>query len=96
MNRMCGYLSVAALLIGASCASLSIDNIAPPVSADDAQLYRGRRIYLTKCARCHAPEPVAKYSRSDWDRIMPEMVADTRLAPADADAVTRYVRQFAR
>jgi mono/diheme cytochrome c family protein len=96
MSQARAFLSALALLIGASCAALSIDNIAPPVSADDHQLYQGRRIYLTKCARCHAPEPVAKYSRSDWDRIMPEMIADTRLATADAEAVTRYVRQFCR
>jgi mono/diheme cytochrome c family protein len=94
MNRWPFCLAASALLIGASCESLSNDYLAPCVPVEDAQLYQGRRLYLTKCVRCHAPEPVLKYSRAQWDEILPEMIADTRLSAADAEAVTRYVRHF--
>lgn len=94
MTSKQALLSAAALLMGVSCESLSNDYLAPQVPSTEIQLCQGRRIYLTKCARCHAPEPVLKYTRSEWDRIMPEMIEDTRLSAADADAVIRYVRHF--
>jgi cytochrome c5 len=94
MTRKYALLFAAAMLTGVSCESLSNDYLAPQVPATDPQLCQGRRIYLTKCTRCHAPEPVLKYTRSEWDRIMPDMIGDTRLSAVDAEAVTRYVRHF--
>ena len=70
---------------------VSIDQIAPPV-AGSTQLAEGRRIYTTQCTTCHVAEPVKKYTRSDWERILPEMIAETKLDAAQAAAVTAYLR----
>jgi mono/diheme cytochrome c family protein len=45
-------------------------------------LNRGRRIYLTKCAKCHGVEPIDRYSVEEWGQILPEMATETNL---DAD-----------
>lgn len=74
-----------------SCATMDINVIAPPVAEASPQLARGRFIYVTKCTKCHSPEPVAKYSLTEWQKIMPEMVEETKLNAADAAAVTAYV-----
>lgn len=81
---------MALALVG--CASTNLDLAAPPPAADSPLLVRGRRIYVTNCAKCHAPEPVKKYSAAEWQTIMPEMVEETNLKSADAAAVTAYVR----
>lgn len=73
------------------CATMDINVIAPPVAEASSQLARGRTIYVTKCTKCHSPEPVAKYSLTEWQTIMPEMVEETKLNAADAAAVTAYV-----
>jgi mono/diheme cytochrome c family protein len=93
---MVSRLAFAIPLLLVSCDSLSTSHIAPPVPSENVQLTRGRRLYLTTCVRCHAPEPIAKYTVVEWAEIMPEMVEDSRLSPADAAAVTSYVQVFAR
>jgi mono/diheme cytochrome c family protein len=93
--RLRFLLAFLPLALFASCASVSLDKTAPPVSPEDTFLTRGRRLYLTTCARCHAPEPVTKYSSSQWSRILPEMIKASKLSGADAAAVTSYVRRFA-
>lgn len=80
----------------ASCATMDINVIAPPVVEASPELARGRTIYVTKCAKCHAPEPVAKYSLAKWHEIMPEMAEETKLSPADTAAVMAYVEHTLR
>ncbi|MCB1225427.1 MAG: cytochrome c [Verrucomicrobiales bacterium] len=83
-------------LLLASCASWSLDYIAPPVAKEDTALWRGRRVYLIDCTRCHSAEPVSDYTRAEWRDIMPEMIKDSRLTDEEARAVTAYVMRFAR
>lgn len=87
---------IAIPLLLVACESLSTTRIAPLVPAEDTELTRGRRLYLTTCVRCHAPEPIANYTLSEWAKIMPEMIQDSKLSVSDAAAVTRYVREFAK
>lgn len=84
-------LGLTLVLAAAGCASMNLDLVAPPPSTASPELARGRLIYVTKCAKCHAPEPVKRYSREKWHEIMPEMVEETHLSPADTAAVTAYV-----
>ena len=88
--RLCLALLSAALL--ASCVTL--ESTAPLVPAEETVLSHGRRLYLTTCARCHAPEPVSGYSASEWSKILPKMIKASKLSPDDAAAVTSYVRRF--
>ena len=84
-------LGLAAALGLAGCASMNLDLVAPPPTVPTPELVRGRQIYVTKCAKCHAPEPVKKYSPAEWQTIMPEMAEETNLSATDAAAVTAYV-----
>ena len=87
---------LAAVLALAACVSL--EQSAPPVEmlsggADRSTLQAGREIYITRCAKCHAVEPVTKYSLKEWTEIMPEMAEKTHLNPAETEAVLAYVRK---
>ena len=82
------------LSVLSSCATTDINVIAPPVANGSSQLARGRIIYVTKCAKCHAPEPVQNYTRTEWHQIMPEMVEETHLNATDAAAVMAYVESM--
>lgn len=71
-----------------------VESLAPSVQAtgvDLEQLKRGRHIYLTDCARCHAVEPIDHYSRSEWLNIMPDMAEESELTPDETDDVETYV-----
>lgn len=60
-------------------------------SAHGAALEEGRNIYITRCAKCHRVYPVRQYSSAEWSDILPEMVAKSKLPPADEAAVRGYV-----
>ena len=76
-------------------ACVSLEQAAPPVAqlggADHSQLYMGREIYITRCAKCHSVEPVTKYSLQHWVDIMPKMARKTHLNEAETAAVLAYV-----
>ncbi len=92
--------TVAALLAVIGCAT--IDELAPPVGAlalregetmgvPAANLERGRTIYITRCARCHSPEPVAAYSEAKWRETLPRMSGQSMLTPQETADVRDYV-----
>jgi mono/diheme cytochrome c family protein len=54
-------------------------------------LESGRQIYLTTCAKCHLPEPVGRYSREEWERILPEMAKLSGLDSGQFDDLKNYV-----
>jgi mono/diheme cytochrome c family protein len=80
-------------------ACVSLDTAAPPVATlrpaaaggGSIQLDHGRTIYITKCAKCHAPEPVRNYSAARWREIIPEMAEETKLSSAETEALRAYV-----
>ena len=46
---------------------------------------------ITKCAKCHAPEPILKYTVSEWTVIVPDMAEETKLTEHETAAVRDYV-----
>lgn len=100
MRRIVNLCLLGALgLTPAGC--LTTEQMAPPVQSlapsaagaglDLAKLQRGRHIYLTDCARCHAVEPIDNYSRSKWLQILPEMAEESELTPDETDDVETYI-----
>lgn len=51
----------------------------------------GRKLYFTKCADCHVAEPVRRYTREEWARIVPDMAEEAHLTAAETAAVRAYV-----
>lgn len=77
---------------------VSLDELAPPVAVvavsgthDVALLQEGRTLYVTTCAKCHAVEPVHRYSASEWREILPEMEDESNFDDAQRRAVRAYV-----
>ncbi|MES2468739.1 MAG: cytochrome c [Verrucomicrobiota bacterium] len=86
-----GRLILAALLAALSgCVSLET---AAPVSGPPGSgpLAEGRALYVGRCAKCHAVEPVLDYSAAEWATIMPDMAERTKLTARETAAVTAYV-----
>ena len=51
----------------------------------------GHRLYLTCAGSCHSPEPVRNYSTAQWEEILPEMMAEAKLTPPEAQELKNYV-----
>lgn len=95
-NTNCKRLIVLTMVCAALSGCQSLDQIAPPVAviagerpADSLAL--GRELYVGKCTKCHAPEPVRKYPAAKWEDIIADMANETKLSPHETAAVRDYV-----
>jgi len=91
---------VLASILCSSCIALS--RIAPPVDArfespglalslSIEDLHEGRRLYLSRCGRCHQPDPLESRSIAEWRALLPRMEAKARLVPEEVRLLRGYV-----
>ena len=59
------------------------------LSADE--LKAARKIYVGKCAKCHKLHDPAKYTDEKWGEWMGKMTKKSKLKPAQAELLTRYI-----
>lgn len=64
-----------------------------PALAGDAVLEdtKARKLYLTKCAKCHKLYEPKKYSDADWEKWMGKMTKKSKLNSAQTELLTRYL-----
>lgn len=55
-----------------------------------------RKLYLTKCARCHKLYNPAKYDDDAWQAWMRKMNRKAKLKEAQAELLGRYLETFRR
>jgi len=89
-----------ACVIYAGC--MSTEAMAPPVGTEFTAVAQnrnvslstlevGRQVYLVDCSRCHSIEPIARYSKDRWNRILPRMIKESKLNGERGNALTAYV-----
>lgn len=80
------------LALLAGCAAPAREHEAPvgwePASA--------RKLYVTKCARCHKLYDPSKYSDAEWQKWMTKMTKKAKLTPAQEEVLTQYIEQAIR
>ena len=76
---------------------MDVKKVAPKVDTlgllqNIALLEQGRDIYINRCTKCHNAVRITRYPMKQWqDKILPEMILESRLSPAQSKAVTAYV-----
>ncbi len=55
-----------------------------------------RKLYLTKCAKCHKLYPPAQYSDHEWAKWMEKMSRKSKLKPAEKETLIRYIEEAIR
>ena len=77
---------------------MDVTKVAPKVDTlglqqNIALLEQGRDIYINRCTKCHNAVRITRYPIKQWqEKILPEMILESRLSPAQSKAVTAYVR----
>src|ERR1051325_4682503 len=65
-----------------------------PAIAGDAVLNdaaKGRKIYTSKCARCHKLYDPQKYSDAEWSKWMEKMSRKSKLNVDQTETLSRYL-----
>ena len=76
---------------------MDVTKVAPKVDTlglqqNIALLEQGRDIYINRCTKCHNAVRITRYPMKQWqDKILLEMILESRLSPAQSKAVTAYV-----
>lgn len=96
VRRASGWSGMVLVAAAGLSGCVSLDTIAPPAEglsgAGDVRVAEGRRLYLTDCTKCHAAEPVRRYTVQEWASILPEMAEESHFTPAQTAAVEAYIR----
>ncbi len=58
------------------------------------EISRARKIYVTKCAKCHRFYDPEEYSDSDWEKWMKSMAEKSKLKPEQEALLTRYLKAY--
>lgn len=62
----------------------------------DVDLTAGKRVYTTRCNRCHALKKTEKFTHQQWNNILKSMIPKARLNEDEAKQVTHYVMANAK
>src|SRR4051794_679794 len=94
-STICALAVLSGAAVFAGCATAPV---APPVTAamarpgaDVATLNHGREIFTTRCTSCHRADPPSSHSVAQWDRIVAEMAARSKLQAAERAALLAYL-----
>jgi hypothetical protein len=61
---------------------------------DDQEIGAARKVYVTKCARCHKFYDPAQYDAKEWHTWMSKMSKKARLKPDQEEVLARYLDAF--
>ena len=70
-----------------------------PVKTDPAHndmLVAGQRVYTAYCGRCHALNPVEKFTAHQWEGILKNMIPKAKLNTKQSEQVTTFVMANAK
>jgi mono/diheme cytochrome c family protein len=103
LNTRTGRVLITALAMTVAGGCVSLDTAAPQAAtlvgvrgAAPETLAAGRALYIGRCAKCHAVEPVRNYTPAQWAEIMPDMAERTRLTTAETADLQAYVTAVLR
>ena len=58
------------------------------------ELKEARRLYVSKCARCHKFYEPSSYTGAEWNEWMSKMTRKSKLKPAQAELLARYTERL--
>jgi len=77
--------------------SIPLVAVDPAASADEwtgKDSTAARKIYVAKCAKCHRFYEPKSYAEPDWRVWMEKMNAKSKLKPAQAELLNRYLDAY--
>lgn len=60
----------------------------------DVEIKEARKLYIAKCAKCHKLYDPARYDDAEWSKWMTKMNRKSKLKPAQAELLGRYLETF--
>jgi mono/diheme cytochrome c family protein len=96
------FAELTTLLAMTAIGCMSLEEMAPSVddrlisqgrqqNVDSQALTRGREIYLNRCISCHNIEPVGRYTREQWEIIIPDMAGESNLDDQQEHDLLSYI-----
>ena len=68
--------------------------VASPAELSEQDAAAGKKIYVTKCARCHKFYDPAKYGEEDWNNWMEKMRQKARLKDDQYTLLSSYLQSL--
>lgn len=87
------YLGAFALILAvSSCTPKTTSNTKEAsMSFPTAEIEAGYTLQVQYCVKCHKLKKVTKYSREQWDKILPAMAKKAKLSAEQEASINDYV-----
>jgi hypothetical protein len=56
------------------------------------QLELGRKLYVTRCTKCHNALRITRFSQEEWSETLPVMIRKSKFTPQQTLDVTAYIQ----
>jgi hypothetical protein len=70
------------------------DALARAAGFAEEEIVAAKKIYVTKCAKCHKLYDPASYTDTEWESWMQKMGKKSKLKPEQYDLLARYLDTF--
>ncbi|MGC8830410.1 MAG: hypothetical protein ACP5TE_11595 [Verrucomicrobiia bacterium] len=64
------------------------------VSISDKDIEKARKIYFSKCAKCHKFYEPKDYTDEEWDKWMKSMARKSKLKPDQVEILSRFLKEY--
>ncbi|MCO5261001.1 MAG: hypothetical protein M9916_12750 [Crocinitomicaceae bacterium] len=85
-------LFIVGALVLASCSpKTTSDTKETSMSFPNTQVEEGYNLHAQNCAKCHKLKTINKYTREQWDKILPSMARKARISAEQEASINEYV-----
>jgi hypothetical protein len=79
---------------GRSSSTAPPPDVAIRAGLPETEAQQARKLYVLKCAKCHAFYDPAQYTETEWSTWMSKMSRKAHLTREETEALDKYLRAF--
>lgn len=91
MKNIALILGLGALIFACTPKTTEVADTAETLNFPNETVSNGFALYGTECSKCHKAKEVKKYSREDWNTILPRMAKKAKLEGDQEATIDAYI-----
>ncbi len=91
MKKFAFILGLGTLIVACSPKTTTVAEAPETLNFPNETVSNGFALYGTECSKCHKAKEVKKYSREDWNTILPRMAKKAKLEGDQEATIDAYI-----
>lgn len=91
MKKISFIIALGALMVACSPKTAEVAETVETLNFPNETVSTGYALYGSDCAKCHKAKEVKKYTREQWDKILPNMAKKAKLEGDQEATIDAYI-----